>query len=189
MDFDYYMFDKVCRQLEEWKGTTMEDISLSCNVSRITLSERDFVEKISEIASKYDFNREKLTIEITEEAMEANRERAMANVAHCRNLGFKFALDDLGSGYTSLINLCEYPIDVVKIDRDIFLRTDKQSGKNLFQGIVALAHKLSLKVVCEGVEDTEQYEFVSSTHCDYIQGWYFSRAIPVGEAVEFAESF
>ncbi|MBQ8808520.1 MAG: GGDEF domain-containing protein [Clostridia bacterium] len=187
--FDYYMFEKVCKQLEEWKDTILGEVTLSCNFTRITISEEDFVKKIKNISEKYSFDASKLYIEITEDAMEKNVERAMNNISECKKMGFRIALDDLGSGYTSLTNLCEYPIDVVKLDRDILLRTQKQNGKDLFCGLIALAHSLNLKVVCEGVETKEQEQLVSDTSCDYIQGWHYSKVIPVSECEEFVSSY
>jgi len=135
------------------------------------------------------FEKRKLIIEITEDAIEKNRDVAMSNISKCKKMGFRIALDDMGSGYTSLINLCEYPIDIVKIDRDILLKTDKPNGRALFAGIVALAHSLGLSVVCEGVETEEQNSLVESTDCDYIQGWYYSRALPDSEAEKFAREY
>jgi len=189
VDFDYYMFEQVCKVLEEWKGTALKDISLSCNFTRITISEDDFVERITEILGKYTFDRGKLTVEITEDAAEKNRERALMNIKECKKLGFSVALDDFGSGVTSPINFCEYPIDTVKIDRNVLLNTEKALGEELFKGLVALAHNLNMKVVCEGVETEKQMNFVSSTECNFIQGWYFSRAIPVQSGEEFVRDF
>ena len=114
---------------------------------------------------------------------------AKANVKKCKELGFKIYLDDLGSGYTSLSNLCDYPIDVVKIDRDILLKTDTPKGKDLFTGIIALAHSLNMGVVCEGVETEEQNIFVSDSECDFIQGWYYSKAMPEEKAETFAKEY
>ena len=102
-----------------------------------------------------------------------------------KKMGFQIALDDLGSGCTSLKNLCDYPIDIVKIDRDILLKIEKENGKKLFMGMVALAHSLNKKVICEGVETEEQKEFVISCGCDYIQGWYYTRELPVKECEKF----
>lgn len=189
VDFDYYMFEKVCKQLDEWNGSELGHISISCNITRTTISEADFIEKIESIAQKYTFDREKLIIEITEDAMEKNLQCAMDNVSQCKKLGFSIALDDLGSGYTSLVNLCEYPIDIVKIDRDILQRAHEKKGRELFNGIIALSHSLNLKVVCEGVENQQHLELVESSHCDYIQGWYFSRAIPTIEARTFVSDY
>ena len=187
--FDYYMFELVCEQLEKWDGTEFGKFSLSCNFTRITISEEDFVRKIKDISERYQFDRSRLMIEITEDAMERSREVAMSNMKKCKQLGFRIALDDMGSGYTSLINLCEYPIDIVKIDRDILLKTDKANGKALFAGMIALAHKLGLAVVCEGVETKEQNEFVNKSECDYVQGWYYSRVISTLASEDFIRNY
>ena len=187
---DYYMFELVCRQLEKWSNTVYKDISISCNFTRITLSEEDCIDKLKEIADKYTFERSKLAIEISEDAIEKDRETAQKNVMLCKEqLGFRIYLDDLGSGYTSLSNLCDYPIDVVKIDRGILLKTDTPKGKALFGGIVFLAHKLDMAGICEGVETEEQNTLVSQSDCDYIQGWYYAKAMPVDECENFVESY
>ena len=182
---DFYMFELACRQLEKWNGTKFGNITLSCNFTRITLSEENFIDKIKMISNSFTFDKSKIAIEITEDAMEKNRETATNNVRMCKELGFKVYLDDLGSGYTSLANLCDYPIDVVKIDRDILLKTENEKGKDLFTGIIALAHSLGIKVICEGVETAEQNALVSSSACDFIQGWYYSKALPLEECESF----
>lgn len=187
--FDYYMFEKVCQKLSQWKGTEFGDMTLSCNLTRITISEKDFVQKIKEISDKYDFDRSKLLIEITEDSIEKNLIVAMLNIIEIKKLGFCIALDDIGSGYTSFVSLCEYPIDVVKIDRQILLLAGTEKGKKLFMGIVSLAHYLNLKVVCEGVETEEQSKLVTESECDYIQGWYYSKALPEKKAEKFAVDY
>ena len=179
---DFYMFEMVCRQLEKWHNTEFSHIIISCNFTRITLSENGFVDKIKRICDKYTFDKSRVCIEITEDAIEKNIENALSNIVECKKLGFKIALDDLGSGYTSLANLCDYPIDVVKIDRDILLKANETRGKSLFDGIVELAHKLNLKVICEGVETEEQNSFVAQSNCDYIQGFYYYKPLPNEES-------
>ena len=187
--FDYYMFEKVCKKLSEWRNSNFKELTLSCNITRITISEKDFVSKIKGIADKYDFDRSKLLIEITEDSIEKNMDVARNNIIKTKELGFSIALDDIGSGYTSLISLCKYPIDVVKIDRDILLLSDRGSGKKLFLGIISLIHSLNLKVVCEGVETEEQNTLVSESSCDYIQGWYYSKALPETLAEDFYKEY
>ena len=81
--------------------------------------------------------------------------------------------------------LCDYPIDVVKIDRDILLKTESERGKDLFSGIVALAHSLNIKVICEGVENDELNARVNASACDYVQGWFYSKAFPAEECESF----
>ncbi|MBQ8526792.1 MAG: EAL domain-containing protein [Clostridia bacterium] len=188
-ELDYYMFEMVCKQLEKWSRTEYNSISLSCNFTRITISEDDFIDKLVNICDKYTFDKSRLIIEITEDAIEKNHKKAMNNISECKKLGFCIALDDLGSGYTSLENLCDYPIDIVKIDRDILLKTIEPKGRKLFRGMIALAHSLNLKVVCEGVETLEHNEFVTGTDCDYLQGWYYAKAIPVEGSEEFIDNY
>jgi len=178
---DINMFEMVCQQLGKWNNSDFKHISISCNFTRLTLSERGFIDKVKEICEKYTFDKSRVCIEITEDAIEKNVENALLNIAECKKLGFRIALDDLGSGYTALANLCDYPIDIVKIDRDILLKADDDRGKSLFEGIVELSHKLNLKVICEGVETAEQESFVTKAHCDYIQGYYYYKPLPKEE--------
>jgi len=186
---DYYMFDAVCRQLHKWHRTEFGDISISCNFTRLTLSEDGFREKIRSISEGYIFDRNKLVIEITEDVMEKNRTTAQNNLTACKKMGFRVALDDMGSGYTALSNLCDYPIDIVKIDRDILLKTNTENGKQLFYGMIALAQNLQKQVVCEGVETEEQNAFVSASTCDFVQGWYYSKVHPATVCEDFVRTY
>ena len=187
--FDYYMFESVCDKLSKWAKTDFKELTISCNFTRITISEKDFVTKIKNIADRYEFDRSKLIMEITEDSIEKNLDVARNSIIKAKELGFHIALDDIGSGYTSLINLCEYPIDIVKIDREVLQISKKESGKKLFLGIISLIHNLNLKVVCEGVETEEQNTLVSESECDYIQGWYYSKALPIVSAEIFYKEY
>ena len=186
---DYYMFEKASKKLSEWQGTEFEEISISCNFTRYTISEDDFVTKLRDISERYSFDKSKLIIEITEDSIEKNLDVAIKNILWARELGFSIALDDIGNGYTSLVNLCEYPLDIVKIDREILYKANKERGKKLFFGIISLAHYLNLKVVCEGVETEEQNSLVFESDCDYIQGWYYSKGLPENDAEAFAKEY
>lgn len=187
--FDYYMFEKVCKKLSEWKKSDFVNLTISCNITRITISEKGFVSKIREIAEKYDFDRKKLIIEITEDYIEKNFDIAINNIIKTKALGFLIALDDIGSGYATLSNLLEYPVDIIKIDRNILLQAETDSGRELFFEIITNAHNKNLKVVCEGVETEEQNTLVSKSDCDYIQGWYYSKALPETSAEEFYKKY
>ena len=184
---DFYMFELACRRLEKWSDTEYKNLAISCNFTRITLSEANFIDKLTMIANSYSFERSKLAIEITEDAIEKDKETATENVRKCKELGFMIYLDDLGSGYTSLSNLCNYPIDMVKIDRDILLKTESEKGKELFCGIIALAHSMNIRVICEGVETEQQNSLVTSSDCDCVQGWYYSKVLPLEESESFIQ--
>ena len=85
--------------------------------------------------------------------------------------------------------LCEYPVDIVKLDREVLLLTQSEMGKKLFSGVISFLHSLNLKVVCEGVETEEQNVLACESECDYIQGWYYTKALPEDRAEEFAREY
>lgn len=187
--FDYYMFEKVCEKLSQWTNTDFDKLTISCNITRITISEKCFVTKIKEIADKYDFDRSKLLIEITEDSIEKNLDVAKNNIIKAKELGFSIALDDIGSGYATISSLSDYNVDIVKIDRNILLQTNTDAGKELFFDIITKVHELGLKVVCEGVETEEQNALVGKSDCDYIQGWYYSKALSEASAETFYREY
>ena len=186
---DYLMFEKACKKLNEWAGTEFDGITISCNFTRITISETKFATKIKEISERYSFDRSKLIMEITEDSIEKNLDIAKANLIAAKSLGFTVALDDIGSGYTSLKNICDYPVDLVKLDRAMLLLTNTERGRKLFYGIISLMHSLDLKLVCEGVETEEQNTLVSDSDCDFIQGWYYSQGLSENNAECFAHEY
>lgn len=180
-ELDLYIFEEACRQLERWQNQGRK-ISISCNFTRITIDHEKFIPQLREIADRYFFERSNLVIEITEDAMENNKETAFANVSKCKALGFRIALDDAGSGHTSFSDLRDYPIDIVKIDRSILNSAVNPRGIALLKGMIALAHSLQMEVLCEGVETAAQEKLLCQLGCDYMQGYYFYRALPVEEA-------
>ena len=188
-ELDYYMFEQACLLLHKWRDTDLDDISVSCNFTRMTLSDENFVARIRDISARYVFEHRKLIMEMTEDTIETNREAVTENVQACKNMGFRIALDDMGSGYTSLTNLCEYPVDVVKLDRDILLKVQETLQKSLIDGLVALVHRLDKRVICEGVENAVHEALIKASECDYIQGWYYSKPLPVEESERFYRDY
>ncbi|MFR0987129.1 MAG: EAL domain-containing protein, partial [Frisingicoccus sp.] len=137
----FFIFEMACRQLEEWKQEG-KNLFLSCNFTRMTIAQEDFAEELEKIAGRYEFDYSNLVIEITEDVMEKNKEMAFDNISRCKALGFKIALDDIGSGYTSFSDLRDYPIDIVKIDRSILNSAVTEQGIALLGGLIILVHSL-----------------------------------------------
>lgn len=179
---DFYILEESCRMLEKWSKTKMCEFDLSCNFTRITVSSADFTKRFSEITDRYSFDHSRLIIELTEDSLADNNVRAFQNVIYCQKQGFQVALDDLGSGYSSLSDLCDYPIDIVKIDRHIIAKSVTERGNALLCGITKLAHDLGIKVLCEGVETENENTNAINSGCDYIQGYYYSQVYPKTEA-------
>lgn len=180
-ELDFYIFEEACRQLEQWQAEG-RDLILSCNFARITIGRETFVQRIQDIAARYAFDRGHLIMEITEDAMESNKQTAFDNISRCKEMGYRIALDDAGSGYTSFSDLRDYPIDVVKIDHSILNAAVTRRGAALLRGITALVHNLDMAVLCEGAETKAQAELLREIGCDYIQGYYFYRPLPLKEA-------
>ena len=179
-ELDYYIFEQTCILLEKWqlKGY---DYTLSCNFNRISISSAQFINRIGEIVSKYDFNRENLIIEITESTKNVNKKMAFFNLSKCKALGFQIGLDDVGSGHISFSDLKEFPMDIIKVDQSIVAGATNAKGIALLKSIITLTHKLGMLVLCEGIETERQYLLLKSLQCDYYQGYYFYRQMPVEE--------
>ena len=179
---DYYIFEKSCKQLEEWRATEKENFFISCNFDRMTLAEEHFFDKLIAISSKYRIDREKIYLEITEDTLEYNKEVAYRNALLCKEAGFHLALDDFGSGCTSLNTLLDFPITLLKMDRSFIRMIDTERGFSLISGIVKAAQSVGYEIVFEGVETEEQCALVEKAGVEYIQGYLFSRVIPYIEA-------
>ncbi len=179
-ELDFYIFEEACRQLEQWKKEGRR-LYLSCNFSRITIGRASFVPRVENISKRFCFDHDLLVMEITEDAVETNKQVAFDNISRCKDMGFRIALDDAGSGYTSFADLRDYPIDVVKIDRSILNSAVTLRGAALLRGITALVHNLDMRVLCEGAETKAQAEMLRDIGCDYIQGYYFYRPLPLKE--------
>lgn len=181
-ELDFYILGECCRTLEEWKQTPKKNLWLSCNMTRITLSVENFAQRFKEIVEKYDFDIDKLVIEITEDAFAESKTQIMDNVDFCKQMGCRIALDDFGRGYTSVKDLNDYTIDIIKIDRELISGSHTDKGKQLLLGIVRLAHFLGIEALCEGVETEEEMAAVLQTDCDYIQGYLLARTTPADES-------
>ncbi len=178
---DFYILEESCKQLEQWNRTGRNHLWISCNFTRLTVSRSDFAERFQDVLGRYQFPRDCLIIELTEDSLMDNTTIAYRNILECKKMGCKVALDDLGSGYSSL-HLCDYPIDIIKIDRHILLKSTTPRGNALLQGLTKLGHELGIKVLCEGVESETEKQRVCEAGCDYIQGFYYSRVLPRDEA-------
>ena len=185
---DFYILDQTCSILNGWKGTEMEHLRLSCNFTRKTLSLPSFIEQFESILLKYSFPRSNLLVEITEDSLADDSNLAYKNILAIKNLGCKIALDDFGSGYTSFRDLCDYPLDVIKIDRDMVIKAADERAYSVLCSIISMAHTLDLTVLCEGIETDYENKLVTEAGCDYIQGFLHSRVLPLENAVDFYKS-
>lgn len=185
---DEYMFEKLCALLSAWEGTERGGLFLTCNFTRVSISQKDFADRIGAIADRYRFDRSRLVLEITEDSLTQNSAQATNNIGLCKQMGFGIAIDDMGSGFSAISDLYSNEIDMVKVERDIVQNAMTEKGRRLLDGIIALAHNMKATVLCEGIENAEQHKMILTTGCDMVQGFYYSRALPVAEATRFLQS-
>ena len=179
---DQYVWDKACLHLREWREKGYPPISVSVNVSRADIYNADITDILMHTIQKYDLPPEQLHLEITESAYTENPAQIIETVGRLRRLGFVIEVDDFGSGYSSLNMLNQMPIDILKLDmKFIQSETAKPMNQGVLQFIMELARWMQLSVVAEGVETKGQLERLMEIGCDYVQGYYFAKPMPVEE--------
>lgn len=184
-EHDLYMLRCACVQLQTWKREGRGTLWLSCNFTRQSIADEKILARVREIVEQYDFTRDRLVVELMEDSYTHDRETALRTIEGLHAMGLRIALDDMGAGYSSLSDLCTYPIDGVKIDRSILLDAEEERGRALLAGLVQLAHSMGIRALSEGVETKEQLDIALAAGCDFIQGFYFSRVLPKREAERY----
>lgn len=176
---DTYMFEKVCAMLREWLDQGVPCAPVSVNFSRLHLNDPGFVEKLCEIAERYDVPKELLEIELTETTIFDHEEALPGILDRLHDAGFLLSMDDFGIGYSSLGLLKNIPVDTIKIDRSFFMNTpDFKRAKIVLMNVIRMAKELGIKTVAEGIESREYVELLNELGCDMVQGYYFAKPMP-----------
>ncbi|MBP5199478.1 MAG: EAL domain-containing protein [Schwartzia sp.] len=188
-NLDHYMWELTCRYLAERRDQGLAQIPISVNVSRVNLFQTDLASDLLEILGKYDLTPAMLRLEITETAYMDDPAQLIMASEKLRKAGFKIMVDDFGSGYSSLHMLKDIPLDVLKLDMR-FLSNVEPSSKaaTILLGVIRIAQSLGMVTVAEGVETLFELEFLRSAGCDNIQGFYYSKPLPIDEFEVFLDS-
>lgn len=182
---DQYMWRRVCKLLRRWLDEGKQPNPISVNVSRVNIYNPQLVQIFKKLLTEYQIPAELLNLELTESAFMEDQDLIMRMMSNLHQLGFKIMMDDFGSGYSSLNVLLETPFDVLKLDKkfmDNMMASDK--GKLILEYVVAMAKKLELELLAEGVETKEQVELLSKIGCDRVQGYYYAKPMPQEEFFE-----
>ncbi len=177
-----WVLEEACRQLSKWKLEYKKPIKMAVNLSAQQLQDSELVDKITYLLDKYEIKNGELELEITESTAMKNPDEAIIVLQKIRDLGVELAIDDFGTGYSSLAYLKLLPIDTLKLDRTFVsdLEFDNDDAE-ISAAALALAHNLGLSVVAEGVETAAQKAFLIDHKCETLQGFYFSKPLPVDE--------
>lgn len=184
----HWLIVQACRQLREWEvnnrsGTPM---NVTVNVSPRQFADARLVNDIQDALQQTGIDPSRLQLEMTEKIASSDPKLTVTVLSHLKHLGIGVVLDDFGTGSTSLVELRQFPVDALKIDRSLIreMQTDR-AASDIVELIVTLAHKMSMKVIAEGIENARQLERLIELGCEYGQGYYFSQPMEAKAALIF----
>lgn len=185
-----WVLTAACKQFRMWQELGVPLPRIAVNLSARQFLNESFLRDTKRIISFSGMRAEELEFEITESLVIQNPEQAVRLLSELKDLGCYLSLDDFGTGYSSLAYLKRFPIDCVKIDRSFIMDIPKEvDDMALTRGIIALAHSLRMKVVAEGVETSEQSEFLAANDCDELQGFFFSKPLSAEDLVKLLKTY
>lgn len=184
-----WILSTACRQAQEWL-TVGFDMSVSVNLSAKQFNNKNLCEVIVNTLQQTGLPADNLMLELTESMMMTDIEAHILELQALKALGVRMSIDDFGTGYSSLNYLKRLPIDELKIDKSFIddLGTD-EDDRNIVRSIIALGHNLHMKVLAEGVEGQNQFDFLQENGCDIIQGYYFSPPLQASAVVGYLQGF
>lgn len=177
-----FVISEACRQQVRLREQGFGDLFMAVNVSAKQLKDKDFLSVVERAIKEYGIKPQLLEIEVTESIQVENVETSVERLNQLKSMGLSISIDDFGTGYSSMAQLSRLPLDKLKIDKSFI--TDMNSNLSLIGTIIGMANCLNLKVVAEGVETEEQYLSLKDSHCDFIQGYYFSKPLSPEELLK-----
>lgn len=184
---DWYILEIVCEFLSRQQKNGKHCVPISVNFSRLHTHETDFTDKLCSIVDSYGIPHNLIEVEITESALAKGRDYIIKFIADVRCAGFAVAIDDFGSGLSSLNFVKDVPANVLKIDKSLLSgNCENEKERIVLESIFSFAQRLKLTTVAEGVETKEQLGFLRTCGCETIQGYYFAK--PMNEE-EYSKLF
>lgn len=173
---------EACRQARAWQLEGLPSLRVAVNLSASQFRQGNIVTMIRDALDAAGLEARFLEVELTESAVMSDPEESIAILEKLSIMGVLVSVDDFGTGYSSMSYLRRFPIDKLKIDRGFISEVmSRPEDASIVRAIISLAHSLKLKVVAEGVESTEQLEFLKTLGCDQYQGFHFSPALPASQ--------
>ena len=182
INIDLFVLEETCKFLKNRIDKGLENVPISVNISRVDFYNESLVDLIIKTVDKYQIPHELIHLEVTESAYTDNPDEIIMVINEFRKLNFKIEMDDFGSGYSSLNMISEVLVDVIKVDMHFIrkknaIKADKRT--NILSFIIKLSKWLKVPTVIEGVETEEEFRYVRDMGCDVVQGYYFSKPIPI----------
>ena len=173
-----WVLRQACNQAKIWQDKGLPAITIAINISAQEFLHKDFVEDVRAALIETRLAAEYLEIEITEHVLMRDADCSAQILEQLKTMGVKLAVDDFGTGRSSLSHLQRFPIDVLKIDQSFVQSVESVNDEGIIvSAIISMGNSLKLKVVAEGIETTNQLDFLTARHCEEGQGYFFSRPI------------
>lgn len=179
---DQHVWESVCRCLRRWadENSPLKEMPISVNISRLDFYRTDLCNIFFSLIEQYQLKPHQLKLEITESAYIDEPQHVIDAIKKLREYGFTIQMDDFGSGYSSLNTLKNMPVDLLKLDMKFLTdEGDTHKGGNILHSIIRMANWINLPVIAEGVETKAQADYLSSIGCEIVQGYYYSRPMPI----------
>jgi diguanylate cyclase (GGDEF)-like protein len=178
----YWVLENSIKYLAKRKREGKPDILLHINLASKQLSDPHFVTLVQELLIRYQVSATFIAFEITETSILEDIHLARGLLQKLKDMGIGIAIDDFGTGYSSLAQLKNLPVDLLKIDRSFVMDLEKDpDDRKIVEAIIAMAHKLNIRVLAEGIETRAQWKMLAAFQCDFGQGFYVSRAVTEDE--------
>ncbi len=179
---DFCVLDQVCALIRKWLDEGITPVRISVNLSRYDFQEDGSWEQMLQKIAKFNIPREYLEFEVTETIFYDDVEFIINKLRLLRAKGHKVSMDDFGSGYSSLNTVGLMPVDIIKFDRGFVQNSiSNEKGLEIMSGLVDIFNKINLEVICEGVETEEEEKTIQRCGCDYVQGYYHDRPLPIAD--------
>jgi len=176
----------VCQTLENWKAQEIQCPRMAINISRTLFRNNHLPHIVLRTIQRYHMDPALLELEITEQALAVKPADTLHTLSKLQEIGISIAMDDFGTGHSSLSSLQQFPVNTVKIDKSFVMNmTDRQSMVTV-ETVLFMAKKLNMRVIAEGVESREDMVTLKNLSCDGFQGYYFGKALPFDEATKVA---
>ena len=181
-ELDKFMWEEAAKTLASWKGTDMEQLYISINISPRDFFFVDVYNFVNELVHKYDLDKKQLKLEITETILMQDALKQLALVNRLHDEGFDIEIDDFGKGYSSLSLLKDINADVIKIDKEFLRETENSKrSEDILGTVIDMSQRLSMRVITEGVETKQQLDKMIKLGCYIFQGYYFAKPMSVLE--------
>jgi EAL domain-containing protein (putative c-di-GMP-specific phosphodiesterase class I) len=185
-----WILEEACAQAMRWRGSVLDDLVVSVNVSVIQLNQKDFAKNVERALQRTGLPANELVLEVTETAMLRRGEPGFTTLSDLHATGVRIAIDDFGTGYSCLSYLCDLPCHYLKIDKSFVQDVPGHNGAEaVARAIVALGRSLGLRVIAEGVAKAEQADFLQSIWCDEAQGFLYARPMTADDTRIWAETW